>query len=109
MRGIGRFIFWDYARGSWQYDVMVGLILMFIFLTPREIFSDQPKAANVVMLRGGFWIDPQLLNGVPEDQLVSRATALVKQRYKTRPAISQVEPIPDDAGQIKGYMAFTQP
>ncbi len=100
---------WDYPRGSWQYDVMVGLILMFIFLIPREIFSDQPKAANVVILRGGFWIDPQLLSGVPDGQLVSKATALVKQRYNTKPAIIEVEPIPDDAGQIKGYMAFTKP
>ena len=89
--------------------MMVGLILMFIFLTPREVFSDQPKAANVVMLRGGFWIDPQLLSGVPDDQLVVKATAVIRQRYKTRPTISEVEPIPDEAGQIKGYMAFTQP
>lgn len=109
MRGLGRFIFWDYGRGGWQYDVMVGLILAFIFLTPRAIFNDQPKAANVVMLRGGFWIDPQLLAGVPDEQLVSKAAALVNQRYKTRPAISTVEPIPDEAGQIKGYMAFTKP
>jgi hypothetical protein len=109
MRTIGRLIFWDYARGSWQYDVMVGLILMFIFMTPREIFNDQPKAANVVMLRGGFWIDPQLLLGVPDDQLVSRAAVVVNQRFRTRPAITVVEPIPDDAGQIKGYMAFTKP
>jgi len=101
-------LFWDHARGSWQYDVMVGLILAFIFLMPREIFNDQPKPANVVMLRGGFWIDPQLLNGVPDDQLVSRAASLVNQRYKTRPVVNAVEPIPDDAGQIKGYMAFTK-
>ena len=88
---------------------MVGLILAFIFLMPREIFNDQPKAANIVILHGGFWIDPQLLDGVPNQQLVSKAAALVNQRYKTRPAISAVEPIPDDAGQIKGYMAFTRP
>ena len=81
MRGIGRVIFWDYARGSWQYDVMVGLILLFIFLTPREIFNDQPKAANVVMLRGGFWIDPQLLNGVPETNWFQSAAAVVNQRF----------------------------
>ncbi|HTS75813.1 MAG TPA: hypothetical protein VMG40_06390 [Bryobacteraceae bacterium] len=109
MRGIGRFIFWDYGRGSWQYDVMVGLILAFIFLMPREIFNDQPKAANVVILRGGFWIDPQLLAGVPDQQLVTKAAALVNQRYKTRPVITAVEPIPDDSGEIKGYMAFTNP
>ena len=110
MPPISRFIFWDYKRGSWQYDVMVGLILMFIFLMPRDIFRDQPKAANVVMLRGGFWIEPQLLTGVPDKDLLSKAAVLVNSRYKTHPTISSVEPIYDEAEQeIKGYMAFTKP
>ena len=110
MRGLGRFLFWDFQRASWQYDVMVGLILAFIFLTPRDVFRDQPKATNVVMIRGGFWIEPQILSGVPENQLLQRATAVVNKRYKTRAAITAVEPIYDDAEQeVKGYMAFTKP
>ena len=110
MSSLGRFILWDYRRASWQYDVMVGVILAFIFLTPRDIFRDQPKAASVVMLRGGFWIEPQLLMGVPETQLLEKATALVNRRYQTHTRIGTVEPIYDDAEQeIKGYMAVTQP
>jgi hypothetical protein len=110
MKAIGRFLFWDHARGSWQYDVMVGLILAFIFLTPRDIFRDQPKAPNISMLRGGFWIDSQLLSGVPENELLQKATDLVNRRYKTHAALTTVEPIYDDAEQeIKGYMAFTRP
>src|SRR5262245_49841161 len=110
MGALGRFIFWDYHRASWQYDVMVALILAFIFITPREIFRDQPKAASVVMLRGGFWIEPQLLMGVPETELVPKATTLVNTRYKTRTRIGSVEPIYDDNEQeIKGYLAFPQP
>src|SRR5712692_5611968 len=105
MGSLRRFILWDYPRASWQYDVMVGLILAFIFLTPREVFHDQPKAASVVMLRGGFWIEPQLLTGVAEDELLSKATVLVNRRYKTHPTLTSVEPIYDDAEQeLKGYM-----
>ena len=110
MGSVGRFIFWDYRRASWQYDVMVTLILAFIFLTPREVFRDQPKAASVVMLRGGFWIEPQLLMGVPETELLPKATTLVNARYKTRTKIGSVEPIYDDNEQeIKGYLAFPPP
>jgi hypothetical protein len=110
MGSIGRFIFWDYARASWQYDVMVALILAFIFVTPRAFFRDQPKAATVVMLRGGFWIEPQLLSGVPDRELLSRAGTLVNARYKTHPTITSVEPIYDEAEQeIKGYMVSTKP
>ena len=110
MGSLGRFIFWDYARASWQYDVMVAVILAFIFLTPRAFFRDQPKAASVVMLRGGFWIEPQLLSGVPERELLSRAGTLVNTRYQTHPTITSVEPIYDEAEQeIKGYMVSTKP
>jgi hypothetical protein len=36
-----RSIFWSYERGSWQYDVIVLLILAFIFLS-YPLFQDQP-------------------------------------------------------------------
>lgn len=111
MNVFSRFLFWDYKRASWQYDVMVGLILVFIFLTPRDLFKDQPNpAGNIVMLGGGVWIPPKLLDGVTEDQLVPKATALIKGRYKSHPpTIISVEPINDDDNHVTGYMAFTKP
>lgn len=42
-RTIRSFILWEYARGSWQYDVMVTLIVLFVFLSPFWInFNDKP-------------------------------------------------------------------
>jgi hypothetical protein len=42
-RALKGYIFWTYDRGSFHYDVMVTLILIFIFVTPRYInFKDQP-------------------------------------------------------------------
>jgi hypothetical protein len=110
MRALGRFLFWDFPRASWQYDVMVALILCFIFLTPREIFRDQPKAPGIVMLHGGVWIETQKLANVPDADLVPRATAIVNERYKTHVVITSVEPIYDETEQeVKGYMAFLKP
>jgi hypothetical protein len=43
LTGLKRFILWDYPRAGWQYDLMVGLILAFIFLTPRDWFRDQTR------------------------------------------------------------------
>lgn len=47
MGGIGtvlsRTFFWSYERGTWQYDVAVILILVFVLLTPRFWFHDQPQ------------------------------------------------------------------
>jgi len=39
---VTRSFFWSYARGSWQYDVIVAAILAFIFLSPRAWFNDRP-------------------------------------------------------------------
>jgi hypothetical protein len=40
---IKRYIFWTEPRGSLHYDVMVTLILAFIFITPRFIdYKDKP-------------------------------------------------------------------
>jgi len=38
-----RTFFWSYERGSWQYDVAVILILVFVLLTPRRWFKDEPQ------------------------------------------------------------------
>lgn len=109
-----RFIFWEFARATWQYDVMVGLILAFVFLTPRSFFKDQPKAASVVLLpgeggSGTFLIDPSLLAGVPEADRYAKATALVNARYKTNKPVTHLEPVYDDDQQVIGYSASVRP
>ena len=39
-----RTVFWSYERGSWPYDVMVLAIVLFVMLTPRSWFHDQPQS-----------------------------------------------------------------
>lgn len=44
LRTLRSYIFWSHERGSMHYDVMVTLILLFIFVTPRFInYHDSPK------------------------------------------------------------------
>lgn len=115
---IKRFILWDYRRASWQYDVVVAIILAFIFLIPREWFRDQPRipnASSVAMLpdEGGsnpFWVDRELLADVPEDQHISKLSQILSAKTGKKQAVLRVQPIYDDAEQeLKGYMAFTRP
>jgi hypothetical protein len=112
--GIKRFLFWDYPRAGWQYDVMVGLILAFIFLTPRDVFRDQPKASNIVMLPAEhgtnvFWMDSEQLSSVPDAERAGRASILIKARTGKKYDVIRLEPIVDSEKEIKGYMAFTTP
>ena len=116
--GLKRFVLWDYPRASWQYDVMVAIILAFIFLMPREWFRDQPRiprASNIAMLPGEngsnmYLIDPELLNGVPENRHLSRLAEILKTRTGKKQSVLRVQPIYDDSeNELKGYMAFTTP
>jgi hypothetical protein len=112
-----RAILWEYPRESWQYNVFVGIILLFIFLTPRSWFRDQPRAPHaspVVQLGAGhgdsvFWIEPELLAGVPVDQRLQKLGAILKRRTGKTQSITRVEPIFDAEQEVKGYMAFAKP
>ena len=110
MNVLKRLILWEYPRMSWQYDVIVAAIVVFVFITPYYTsFGDRPKAASVAMVHGGYWIEPQLLAGVPEAALAARATTVVNAKYKAHAAIASVEPIYDDTEQeLKGYLAFPE-
>jgi hypothetical protein len=111
-----RFLLWDYPRACWQYDVMVGIILAFVFLTPRELFRDQPRASSsVVMLPAGenssvFWVEPELLSNIGETERPAKVAEVLRHRTggKKRDLI-RLEPIFDAEQELKGYMAFTRP
>jgi hypothetical protein len=47
LRTLRGFVFWSHERGTIQYDVMVTLILLFVFFSPRLInFNDRPVERN---------------------------------------------------------------
>ncbi len=117
LAGLKRFILWDYPRATWQYDVMVGLILAFIFLTPRGWFRDQPRvpqASRIVRLQAGhgtdvFWIEAELLAAVPEADRPRTAAGLLRERAGLKTAKIRLEPVQDSESVLTGYLAFTEP
>jgi hypothetical protein len=114
--GVKRFVLWDYPRACWQYDVMVGMILAFIFLTPRGWFRDQPRipnASSITMLpavhgASVYWVDMDLLTPVPEPQRAARIEAMLEDRTGKRQKVVRLEPVRDSEEALKGYMAFTR-
>lgn len=109
-----RFLLWDFPRASWQYDVVVVLILAFIFLTPRDFFRDQPRAANVVLLPSEagattYWIESHLLAGLPADERTNRARELLRAKTGPRGTVLRIEPIYDVEKELKGFMAYVKP
>lgn len=109
-----RFILWDFPRGTRPYDLVVGIIIAFVFLTPRAWFRDQPRIPQIAMLPSEheasvLWIEPQLLAGVPEPDRLAKANRLLQARTGKKQGVTRVEPIYDSEKEIKGYMAFLKP
>lgn len=111
--GLKRLILWDYPRGVWQYDVVCGLILIFMAFTPREWFRDQPRiphANQITSLPGNgeavFWIEPELVASVPEASRLSELSRILTQRTGKKQVLVRIEPIEDAEKELKGYMAF---
>jgi len=113
-----RFILWDYPRASWQYDVMVGIIVIFVLLTPRGWFRDQPRTplvSSIALLPAEhgsnvYWVEPELLSGLPKDQQTQKVRQLLKRfTHQKELAVDRIEPIADSEGETRGYMVFAKP
>jgi len=123
MSGIGRVLyrtfFWSYERGSWQYDVAVGLILVFVLLTPSRWFHDQPQVglpvnAHQVELVSPpgqaevYRIDARVL--APPERTPALQNDLHNVMQRARPGLSdghfsigKIEPIRDAEGNVIAY------
>lgn len=111
-RGLRGLILWSYERGSWQYDVMVALILVFVLLTPGRWFHDQPlplaaPEVDVVVLSKTptvthYRIRASLL-WVYGSDVEAAARALLEERESKPFTITRIVPVEDDAGAVLWY------
>jgi len=122
MAGIGqilnRMFFWSYERGSWQYDVAVALVLVFVF-TPKSWFHDQPQvglpvnSAQVELLKQDgetqlYKVDSRVL--APPERTPSLQNDLHNVLQKAGPglqdgrfAIGKIEALRDEQGDVTAY------
>ena len=118
-RTIRDYIFWSYERGTIQYDVMVTIILLFVFLSPRLInFKDKPVEHNPH--RTGVAVVPDGQGGliyqieaaavgqaVGNDDSVIRGELLqIIEPISGEVSITKVEPVRDGSGRILSYKVW---
>ena len=110
-------VFWSYRRGSWQYDLIVVGILAFIFLTPRDLFRDQPRppsAQQIADLSDGkgtvvFWVEPSVVDDTPEEELTEKLRRLLRQRQDKNLRIIDMQPTKDAEGKVRAYLVYARP
>ncbi len=115
-RTVKSYFLWTYDRGSFHYDVMVTLILVFIFVSPHFIsFKDQPTASPrhpsgiMVTPNGnqGFVYQADAADVDAQDEAMVRANFLRLLKPMSGPVtIDRLEPVRDSAGHIVAYRAW---
>src|SRR5260221_14409321 len=120
-RILSRTFFWSYERGTWQYDVAVALVLVFVLLPPRGWFRDQPKgglpaASDQVQLvlfsddghRQEYRVDARVL--APPEQTPALQNELHQALQRALPdlrngrfSIAKIEAVLDEWGTVIAY------
>ena|SRR5690242_4570963 len=115
-------LFWSYERGTWQYDIAVILILIFVLLTPPGWFRDQPQvgmpaaASEQVQLilfsddghRQEYRVDARVL--APPEQTPALQNELHQALQRALPdlrngrfSITNIEAVRDEKGTVIAY------
>lgn len=111
------YIFWTHNRGSFHYDVMVTLILLFIFVTPRAWFGDKPAEhrphqSEVIVQPDGhdgfiYEVDASAVSG-KSDEAVRADLLRVIEPIAGEVEIASFEPVRDAKGRVFMYKVRVQ-
>jgi hypothetical protein len=119
-RTIRGYILWSYERGTIQYDVMVTLILIFVFFSPYWVnFNDKPIERNphpsgVVIVPdagGGFiyQIEGSAVSGKDKDETAVQDQLLrIIEPIAGEVTIRKWEPVRDRSGRVLSYKVWVQ-
>ena len=115
-RTIRGFILWSHERGTIQYDVMVTLILVFVFFSPKLInFNDKPvernpHATGVVVYPDGqgglvYEIDSKAVQP-GKDSAIQGQLLRVIEPISGETSISRYEAVTDKKGKVLSYKVW---
>lgn len=116
-RAVHPVVLWSYPRGSWQYDLLAIAILLFIFLTPRELFRDRPRLPSVQQIEAlsgdpdttVFWVEPFVIDEMGSEELQGKLESLLRQRTGRDLRIVDTRPSTDAEGEVRGYLVYARP
>ena len=116
------YVFWTYQRGSLHYDVMVTLILIFLFLSPRLIdFKDRPvetvalHSSEVLVKEAGttgsssrfvYQIRADDMAGATTDAERRAAILRVIEPISGEVSLERYSPVTDASGRTVAYDAW---
>jgi hypothetical protein len=117
-RTIRGYILWSYERGSLHYDIMVTLILLFVFISPHFVnFKDKPVERNphltgVVVIPGEkgefiYQIQASEVNATDGGD-VRRQLERIIEPISGAVSITRYETIKDASGHAQSYKVWVE-
>jgi hypothetical protein len=117
-RTIRSYVLWQHERGTLHYDIMVTLILIFVFFSPRVInFNDKPAVhephlTDVVVTpdaQGGLLYQISASTITPGDDLSVRDQLLrIIKPISGDVSIVSYEPVSDGKGHVQTYKVLVK-
>jgi hypothetical protein len=99
-----KIFFWNYARNTWQWDLLCVVILIFIFLTPKSWFSSGERAQSMVHqspVTVTLVLSPEVVgNEEDKGQIEQRVKALTG---RTEVEVLAVRKILDPDGRTRSF------
>ena len=116
-RTIRGYILWSYERGSLHYDIMVTLILLFVFVSPHVInYKDKPvehipKLTGLVVVPGDkgeliYQIQASAVDAKTGD--VRGQLERIIEPISGAVTIKNVETVSDARGQLQSYKVWVK-
>lgn len=119
---IRSYIFWSYERGSVQYDIMVTVILLFMFVSPFFIdYKDKPvetvalHASEVLVKEAGregdssrfvYQIRADEMEGANTDEERRAAILRVVEPISGEVSLERYDPVYDAQHRVVAYNAW---
>jgi len=108
------YLLWTHPRGGFHYDVMVTLILAFIFFTPRSVFKDsltnRSLHPNEIVIRqdgpNSFVYDINAAAVSADDQDATSALRRALEPVAGSIEISRYTELRDTSGKLTGYRVW---
>jgi hypothetical protein len=118
-RLVHSYTFWTYERGSLHYDIMVTVILLFLFIAPRFIdFKDRPapevalESKEVLVRYAGptghvqrfiYTVRASDVQGVKDPAALQDAALKIIQPLVGPVTVERITPVKDTKGQTVAY------
>ncbi len=99
-----KLFFWNYARNTWQWDILCVVILIFIFLTPKSWFENSERrgsAGHQNPTASTVLISPELIENTQDKGKVEQVVRNFTGRNDVQ--VVNIRKVVDKDGNTLGY------